>query len=290
MVGLEIGGTGCKLMLYELVFILLFIFIVLLFIFIVFIFILAGGDTNGTGNEFWETAAAVWVCWLCLLWEILILIRPPRLRLWLRLRLWVSTLTPVPVPLFKRNGAVSKFKFILENQIQSAACNAMRCAWTCLLQLFINSSAIWSDLGDPVFVYISPGGVFTLWGLSTYCCWMISFDGWIDSDFATNGLVVVVPWSIQFQFLCEFLTRDFPVSTGGYVKVLDKTVKRARNTTEGLLYSSVTWRHVIDFICSTNNFKLASHFSNIFFNVSFFLQESNVRTLKLVLRVHVILY
>lgn len=40
-------------MLYELVFILLFI--VLLFIFIVFIFIvfiLAGGDTNGTGNEF----------------------------------------------------------------------------------------------------------------------------------------------------------------------------------------------------------------------------------------------
>ena len=37
-------------MLYELVFILLFIFIV--FIFIVFIFILAGGDTNGTGNEF----------------------------------------------------------------------------------------------------------------------------------------------------------------------------------------------------------------------------------------------
>ena len=39
--------------LYELVFILLFI--VLLFIFIVFIFIvfiLAGGDTNGTGNEF----------------------------------------------------------------------------------------------------------------------------------------------------------------------------------------------------------------------------------------------
>jgi hypothetical protein len=50
MVGLEIGGTGCKLILYELVFILLFI--VLLFIFIVFIFILAGGDTNGTGNEF----------------------------------------------------------------------------------------------------------------------------------------------------------------------------------------------------------------------------------------------